>query len=368
MPQHAQKSYSFRNAADGTPIVQLYGYIGQYENIEPIKFMQEFDIATAGHTDVIFEINCGGGDVVDGFAIIDLLSTRNKKITCRVFGMAASMGFVLMMVGERIEISRNAQLMTHRVSVRANGDADKMAQMASLAVQFENRIVNTIIARTGQSKETVRGWFKSGVDKWFTADEAKALGIVDAIIAPATPSDAAAPPQNGTATEVFNFYNNFLNKPTESTMTVEQLHAFGLPSNATEAQINARIAEITTENNTLKNEVKRQKETAVLAVVNRAKALGLNENQLKQAEKMADWNIEVANEFVDAIGNKPNKEAEPVAPVKTVSLRDAINNKNADPRPDDRRNWSYMDYAKKDPSALQNMTEDQRNTLYNKTM
>ena len=348
--------FQIQNNATGVPVIRVYGYIGNGDSIEVQAFMTAFDAATVGMDSVILEINCGGGNVIDGFAIIDLLKIRNKKIHCRVVGMAASMGFVLMLAGDTIEMMPNARLMTHRVSVGAGGDADQIRRMAELCESYENRIIEMCVTRTGQPLEAVKTWFATGIDKWFTAQEALALNIIDTITTVATPSEAA--PQNSTAEATWQFYNSLILK-NQSDMTNEELAA--------------QLAAAQTENENLRAQLAAQNAVKVDELVNQAVTDGKIAEGAKPAFKaLAEANYDHAKTVLEniAVSNIQNDNA-PAAdhaplPARTA-MREAIRNQAVDaPQAANRANWCYVDYAKNDPAALQNMTTPQIEVLLNR--
>jgi ATP-dependent protease ClpP protease subunit len=306
-------TYSFKNQGANV-VVQFHGFIGEGYDIKVKDFIRDFDAATAGIDNVIIEINSGGGSVVDGFSIIDQLKNRGKNITCRVVGMAASMGFVFMLVAKRIEMMPNATLMVHRVTVGTGGDADQIRDIAILCEKYEARIIAMIMERTKLDETTVKGWFKSGRDTWMTAQEALAYNLIDAIID--APQNTAGPILSN-AQNVYNFYNTILN-PTTDGMTPEQLAEIGLSATATPAEITARLKAMNLETAALKNELKNRDKAAIDELTAQAVEAGIDEAEFKA---IAQASLPTAKTLLANVLNitggleKPADNAAPVVPI-----------------------------------------------------
>lgn len=368
MPAINRSAYKITNVL-GVPTVQLYGYIGNGENINAQQFMADFDAATANSDTVNFEINCGGGSVIEGFAILDMIATRSKKISCTVFGMAASMGFVLMLAAtEKITMAPNARLLTHRVSLNTSGDADALARNAVLCQEYEDKIIAMTIARTGLDDATVRNWFASGVDKWFTAAEALANNIIDEILPSPTPTKAPTNIATNTATDpadawaVYNTYQSPLNN--DAFMTKEELQMLGLTEGATALEISNAIKAMRDENAALKAAQLTAKTEMVNTILDNAVA----RKQIKAEDKTNYQEFGMINPkgLTAMLDGLPSASAAAPPPPKG-SLRDAIDKgKNPQPQNEDRSRWSWTDYAKKDPAALQAMTDEQQLEVQNR--
>jgi ATP-dependent protease ClpP protease subunit len=128
-----------------TATFQFDGYIGQYDSVNSKEFKQELDALPNSVTTINVKINSGGGDVLEGMTIYDLLKNSGKTIKTECYGLAASFGFVLFMAGEEREMSKNSTLMAHRVSVGAYGDVEQIRNLAVVAERLENRIKDIVI-------------------------------------------------------------------------------------------------------------------------------------------------------------------------------------------------------------------------------
>ena len=118
-----------------------------------------------------------------GMAIFDTMNYIKCDVSTICIGMAASMGAFLLAggtKGKRFALP-NAEIMIHQPLGGAKGQATEIEIAAKHILRTREKL-NTILAeRTGQplseiEKDTER-------DNYMTADEAKAYGLIDQIMA-----------------------------------------------------------------------------------------------------------------------------------------------------------------------------------------
>ncbi|MFC4469741.1 ATP-dependent Clp protease proteolytic subunit [Streptomyces xiangluensis] len=134
-------------------------------------------------TDISLYINSPGGSVSAGLAIYDTMRLIPNDVTTLAMGFAASMGQFLLTVGtpgKRYALP-NARIMMHQPSGGIGGStADIQIQAENL--EFTKKTVERITAEhTGQSEETIAR--DGDRDRWFTAEQAQAYGMVDRVVA-----------------------------------------------------------------------------------------------------------------------------------------------------------------------------------------
>lgn len=127
-------------------------------------------------------INSPGGVVTSGLAIYDTIQYIRPPVTTLCVGQAASAASLLLCAGEkgaRFALP-NSRIMLHQPSGGYSGQATDMARYAEEIVKIKRRL-NEIYARhTGQSTDVIEKTLDR--DKFMTATEAKAFGIVDEVI------------------------------------------------------------------------------------------------------------------------------------------------------------------------------------------
>ncbi|PVA07057.1 ATP-dependent Clp protease proteolytic subunit [Thalassorhabdomicrobium marinisediminis] len=127
-------------------------------------------------------INSPGGSVVAGMSIYDTMQYIRPKVSTLVCGLAASMGSVISIGGEkgmRFALP-NAEFLVHQPSGGAQGTAEDILIRARNIEQTRERMYKLYVKHTGQDFETVQKALDR--DKWMTPQEAKDWGHIDEIV------------------------------------------------------------------------------------------------------------------------------------------------------------------------------------------
>ena len=131
--------------------------------------------------DIFMYINSPGGVVTSGLAIHDTMQYIRPKVGTVCIGQAASMGAFLLSAGEpgmRVALS-NARIMIHQPSGGAQGMASDIEIQAREILRIRHRMNELMAQYTGQPIEEIEKNVER--DKFFSADEAKAFGLVDEV-------------------------------------------------------------------------------------------------------------------------------------------------------------------------------------------
>jgi len=132
--------------------------------------------------DVALYINSPGGSVTDGLAIYDTMQYISCDVSTICVGLAASMGQFLLCAGapgKRFALPHSRILM-HQPSGQMQGQAADIAIQAEQIVYLKRMMAERIAFHTGQPVERIEA--DSDRDRWFTADESKEYGFIDAVI------------------------------------------------------------------------------------------------------------------------------------------------------------------------------------------
>lgn len=132
--------------------------------------------------DISFYINSPGGVITAGMAIYDTMQYIRPAIHTVCIGQAASMGAFLLVAGEPGHRSAlpNAKIMIHQPSGGAQGQATDIEIQAQEIIRTKARINKLFSKHTGKTIEELEADMDR--DKFLTADEAKAYGIVDNVV------------------------------------------------------------------------------------------------------------------------------------------------------------------------------------------
>ena len=143
-----------------------------YYDISPLYLVELDKHLRACATDKEINLNiCSpGGDVYAGIAIAEKLRACGKRVNARVWGYAASAAFTIACACDFVEASPLTHFMVHS-AYGWDGDVDegcKHANESQLALIHRKNADYT-------EKELAE-------DRWFTASEAQAFGLVDRIV------------------------------------------------------------------------------------------------------------------------------------------------------------------------------------------
>jgi len=132
--------------------------------------------------DIYMYINSPGGVVTAGMAIHDTMQYIRPKVGTVCMGQAASMGAFLLSAGEpgmRVALT-NARIMIHQPSGGAQGMASDIEIQAREILRIRHRMNELMAKYTGQTIEEIEKNVER--DKFFSADEAQAFGLVDEVL------------------------------------------------------------------------------------------------------------------------------------------------------------------------------------------
>jgi ATP-dependent Clp protease protease subunit len=150
-------------------------------------------------------VNSGGGSVGAGMAIMEMIYRARREYRVRVHtcvtGYAYSMGAVIVQAGDHRTMGRLSTMMLHGVSWMLAGEEDKIFRdYQKLASHYQQTIGEIFARRTG--RHDARWWQRfiySGRDRFLTADECLALGLVDEVVPIPAPDGPPGPHQEARA-------------------------------------------------------------------------------------------------------------------------------------------------------------------------
>jgi ATP-dependent Clp protease protease subunit len=132
--------------------------------------------------DIWLYINSPGGSITAGMAIYDTMQFITPDVGTICMGLAASMGQFLLCAGaagKRYTLP-HARIMMHQPLGGVQGQASDIAIQAEQMGYIKRLMAERISFHTGQAVDQIE--VDSERDRWFTAEQAKAYGIVDNVI------------------------------------------------------------------------------------------------------------------------------------------------------------------------------------------
>ena len=178
-----------------------------FSGVEGVSF-QDIDefISSIPENDNLIDmrLHCAGGDVIEGWAMVDKLRATGKEIHATIEGQCASMATVLLCAApkENRRAYPHAQILIHDpyIPEYTLADAYRAEDLEKIAADLRantEKILDFYVERTGANREELAALMKD--DKWIDTVEAQRLGFISEIILPASAyagKGAAAWPNN----------------------------------------------------------------------------------------------------------------------------------------------------------------------------
>lgn len=132
--------------------------------------------------DISLYINSPGGVVTAGMAIYDTMRFIKPDVSTICVGQACSMGSFLLAAGTKGKryILPNSRVMIHQPSGGTQGQATDIAIQAKEILYLRERLNAELAANTGQPLDRIERDVER--DYFMSAEEARAYGVVDAVI------------------------------------------------------------------------------------------------------------------------------------------------------------------------------------------
>ena len=163
-------------------VIFLIGEINQASSARIMMQMLYLEDQNGGQQ-INFYINSPGGSVDDTLAMYDTMQFVSSDVATYCIGRAYSGAAVLLCSGVegKRHILPHAKVMIHQPYGGITGQTTDIQIQAEQIINAKKTLNKIIASHTGQSFETVA---EDGErDKYFTAEEAKAYGLVDEVFA-----------------------------------------------------------------------------------------------------------------------------------------------------------------------------------------
>ena len=159
----------------GTPIDDIVANL----IIAQVLFLQNEN----KNQDISLYVNSPGGHITAGLAVYDTMQFVQCDVATFCIGQAASIGAILLAAGAKGKryALPHARIMLHQPWGGMSGTATEIGIMAEEILELRKRLNDILVKHTGQPLERI----ERDVDRDFymSADDAKAYGIVDEVLA-----------------------------------------------------------------------------------------------------------------------------------------------------------------------------------------
>jgi ATP-dependent Clp protease, protease subunit len=133
--------------------------------------------------DIQIYLNSPGGSVYAGLGIYDTMQYIAPHVATICTGMAASMAAVILCAGQKGKRTclKHSRVMIHQPMGGMEGQASDIEITAREILKLKKELYEIIALHTGNDYDKV--YKDSDRDYWMTADEAKAYGMIDEVLA-----------------------------------------------------------------------------------------------------------------------------------------------------------------------------------------
>lgn len=178
---HGERAYDIYSRLLKERIIFLVGPIN--DNLANLAIAQMLFLASVDpKKDIQLYINTPGGSVTAGLAIYDTMEYIKCPVATICFGLAGSMGAVLLASGQKGKrfALPNSEILLHQVAGGATGQATEIEITAKQIIKIKNNLNKILVKKTGNplskiEKDTDR-------DFYLSAEEAKKYGVIDEVI------------------------------------------------------------------------------------------------------------------------------------------------------------------------------------------
>lgn len=165
----------------------------------------------AGDDAIDLLLHCDGGEVREGWAIVDKLRSTGKKITATIEGNCASMATVVLLAASERKAHPHASLLIHKpyfpeYRLADAYRADKLEALAASLRDDERKMLDFYVERTGADRAELETLM--GEDKFIDMERAKELGFIQTIIPAASASAGGSKSAKAAAWQQKTITNN----------------------------------------------------------------------------------------------------------------------------------------------------------------
>lgn len=326
----------------GRAKIKIVGYINEWSKASSRELEKQIDeLIAKGHNDADIYMNSRGGSTIEAVEIMNVLRKFKGKLIAHGGAIVASaMSYIAVMCDE-FHVAANTQFMYHRPSGFFGGNYDEITSSLVLLKNTEADYVDAYAAKSKLSKEEIIANWSKG-DQWLMGKEIVSEGFADKLTkveVPISAKDVTTIEACG-APVIPKITVKSLNQ--NKVERTELIASLGLNENATDADINAKIAQNKTDAEAFAKS-KGDREAAE-AKAQKDKVNALVDAAIKDKKITAD----VKDNYIK-LATADFESTEATLRALTAPEKPNPNTPNA--HTDGRDKWTFADYQSKDPEA-----------------
>lgn len=213
-PKTIEPFYRFRAEATGEPEAAellIFSVIGDWEEfgeVSALAFAKDLARLPASIKKLSIHMNSPGGSVSEAYGIYSRLADHRSEKTVYIDGIVASAATIVAMVGHKIYIRANANMMVHLPMAFSAGNANDMRSTAAALDSITESMINVYSKRTKLGREEVRDLLTA--ETWMSPQVAVEKGFADeqrGVIKAAAMLDNKRVIVNGLTFDLSRFHN-----------------------------------------------------------------------------------------------------------------------------------------------------------------
>lgn len=165
-------------------VCQLWGEITTESALDVSRFILSHNHKPRkGIKHLTLVINSEGGDLINAFALIDLMQHSKVPVHTLGIGQISSAGLMVFMAGTKGHrvITANTHVMSHQWSGSVEGKAHELLSAQQDMMITQARVLRHYCKHSGQTEQVIKDRLLPPHDVYLTADEAVQLGVADRI-------------------------------------------------------------------------------------------------------------------------------------------------------------------------------------------
>jgi len=161
----------------------LFGGVDQNTAYEACEFIIKANVLQATDQPLTFLINSEGGNVNDGFAIIDVMETSRLPVQTVGTGLIASMALLILSAGHKgtRTITKNTEIMAHQWMGAMEGKFHELMAVTNEHIRLKALFVEHFKRHSNMDEKQINDVLFAPSDRWLTPQECKKFGLVDRV-------------------------------------------------------------------------------------------------------------------------------------------------------------------------------------------
>jgi len=161
----------------------LFGPIDREASYATCTFLIKENLLSDDPEGLTLFINSEGGNVTDGFAIIDVMETSKMPITTIGMGQIASMGLLIFSAGAKGSrtLCKGTEVMAHQFWAAMEGKQHELLAATEAHRRLERQFIEHFLRHSKMSEKQIKDILFSPTDRYLTPAECVKYGLADLV-------------------------------------------------------------------------------------------------------------------------------------------------------------------------------------------